>query len=92
MKSLIAALIFTFALSVSGYSMTNYQSPDKTNQTVSKVDDKSNKTTKKARTSKKCDVKGCCSKDGKMSKDCKMDKNGKMDKDCKMNKKEETKK
>ena len=92
MKSLIAALIFTFALTVSASTMTNLQSPYKKTTTVTKVEDKTSKTVKKSRTTKKCDGKCCCSKDGKMDKDCKMNKDDKSSKDCKTNQKVDPKK
>jgi hypothetical protein len=73
MKSIIAALVFAFAISVSAQSVTNTQSTDKKTQTVTKVENKNNKTTKKSKTMKNCkDGSNCCSKD-KMSKDCNMD-------------------
>jgi hypothetical protein len=72
MKALIAALIFTFALSVNAKTLNpNFQDQTKT-KTTTTVDTKTIKHSKKSgKCSKDCKDKGSCCSDGNMKKDVK---------------------
>jgi hypothetical protein len=80
MKALIAALIFTFALSVNAKTLSpNFQDQPKTkttttvdNKTTTSKDSKTMKHSKKSgKCTKDCKDKGSCCSDGNMKKDVK---------------------